>query len=267
MRTIFFLFCLFFFGLNLPGQVVNTERLRINKKTEGWAGQVDVQLGMVSNKAGETVQAGGVFNAEWSKERHRLFLFTAVQYGRIKKRTIPEASTVFGNRQFAHLRFNEQLNRRLTWEAFVQNQSDKVQEIEWRFLSGAGLRFTLADRDSFKCFLGALYMFEYEQTNEILLNSVGSEAESVFRRDHRFSGYLSLALALSDYLEFNHVTYYQPRLDYWGDFRISTETTFQVSLNGHLKLTNGFQLVYDSFPPAGVPRVMFNLRNGLGWNF
>ncbi len=266
MRFIFFI-CILLSPHFLVGQVVNTERLRLNNTKDGFSGDIDFQMGLLRNRAGEKLQIGGRFNAEWIKKNHRLLLFTSFNYGALRPMNSNSEVTTFGNRQFAHLRFNKEVHKKLTWEVFIQNQRDLVQEIEWRFLSGMGPRFRILETDSFKLFLGVLYMYEYEKSNELLINNAFEYVERIIRKDHRMSNYLSIAVALTDHLALHHVTYFQPLLNNINDFRVATETIFRYRITKNISMSTSFQLVYDAVPPAGVPRTVFSMNNGLDFAF
>jgi len=172
----------------------------------------------------------------------------------------PMLTKIFVNNGFGHLRYNLKINSVITWEAFLQSQFNKVQEVRFRQLTGTGPRFRVVQKDSIQLFFGLLYMYEYEETS--------GQVEIVYNRDHRLSNYLSLGFQPTAYLSINHISYFQPNLrDFNNDFRISSETTLDVQLSAKLSLRTYFQLVYDEKPPIGVPRTMYSLTNGLSWRF
>ena len=55
----------------LSAQVVNTEKLRINRSEKGITGQADLSLGLNRNKAGQTIRFGVSFRLEWLRAQSR----------------------------------------------------------------------------------------------------------------------------------------------------------------------------------------------------
>jgi len=147
----------------------------------------------------------------------------------------------------------------LTWEAFTQLQFDDVQDIELRYLAGTGPRFQLIQTDTAKLFWGVLAMFDYEETSE----DPNDESIITIYRDIRLSTYLSTSFRVKKFLTINHVTYFQPVLNRWSDFRISSETRINIALRKNVSLNSFFQFVYDTRPALDVPPLMFALTNGL----
>jgi hypothetical protein len=268
MKILLFFLSSFLLTLSLKAQVVNTEKLRLDRKEKGWVGELGADFGLNRNKAGQTVRLGSRARLEYHKDRHRLLFFGAYNLSNFRDVYTPGSSfRTFVNNRFVHLRYNWKASSFLTLEAFTQSQWDKIQEIDWRFLSGAGPRFRLADSDSLHLFLGTLYMYEYEESTDLIMSGAQEQERSAIRRHHRLSAYLSAGATLRKLLIINHVTYFQPRFDHWADFRISSETTLGIALSSKLRLNTFFQLVYDTRPPLGVPKTMYSLTNGLSLTF
>ncbi|MEN0004964.1 MAG: DUF481 domain-containing protein [Bacteroidota bacterium] len=240
-------------------QVVNTEKLRrtTNKK---WVTELDANVGLTRNRAGQTVRVGIMSRLEYQREQSGWMLLGSYDLTQFDDIDDPDGEiSTFVNRSLGHLRYNYITTDWLTMEAFSQVQFNEVQEIKVRVLHGLGPRFQLIRNDSLQLFLGSLYMYEYEETDETEV--------LVFNKDHRLSSYLSCGVQLKSYLILNHVTYYQPNLQNWSDYRISTETSISVQVNKHIALSVGFELVYDTVPPLTVPRAMYSLRNGITATF
>lgn len=252
---------LLFLPFLLSAQVVNTEKMRINRSESGVTGEIDLSLGLTRNKAGQTVRLGAGSRLEWLRTKSRWLVLGG--YNLSEFRDVEgngSASRVLLNNGFGHLRYNRDLNQTITWEAFIQTQFDKVQAVRVRQLAGSGPRLQLVREDSLTLFLGLLYMYEYEETSE--------QVDIVYNRDHRMSSYLSIGFQPTSYLSVNHVGYFQPNLrDFHNDFRITSETTLDVRLSSKLNLRTYFQFIYDEKPPAGIPRTMYVLTNGVSWRF
>jgi hypothetical protein len=99
-------------------------------------------------------------------------------------------------------------------------------------------------------------MYEDEQT---------SADQIINNQHHRLSAYLSGGINLNEHVGLNNTTYFQPRVDIWSDFRISTVTQFFARVSTQLSFNINFSLVYDSRPPETVPLRMFDLTAGFGY--
>lgn len=246
-------------GCLASAQVVNTEKLR-NQFHQGWEGQIDVTAGFNKNKAGETFRLSGRGRVDYGKGKNLWMLFGASRFIQFREVDVPEKpATELANNHFAHLRYNRRTGRGITWEAFTQYQSNRVQATRLRMLTGGGPRFRLIQNDSATLFLGTLGMYEYEETSE--------EPEGIIHRDFRLSAYISGSWQLKEFLNLSLITYYQPRIDLWSDYRISGEASLEVALSDHWRFTTFFQLIYDAAPPAGVSPTVIRLSNGLGITF
>ena len=64
------------------------------------------------------------------------------------------------NAGFLHFRYNYKLKKNwVRWEAFTQVQFNKANGLRLRFLIGTGPRFKLIQKEKFKTYIGALYMY------------------------------------------------------------------------------------------------------------
>lgn len=256
----FFTTLLFCFPLLLIAQVVNTEKMRINQEETGVTGEIDLSFGLTRNKAGQTLRLGTGARVEWLRPKSRWLLLGGYNRTQFTNIDVPgSAPKNFANNGFGHVRYNRSLGKTVTWEAFLQSQFDEIQEVNIRSLIGTGPRFRLVEKDSLQLFFGALYMYEYEETSEM--------PAIVYNRHSRLSSYLSVGFQPTGYLSINHVSYFQPRLFHFTDFRISSETTLDIRLTEKLVWRTYFQFIYDEKPPLTVPRIMYMMTNGISWQF
>lgn len=230
----------------LFSQIINTERLRLNAQEEGWAGTVTLSANLIQNVR-QSSQVGILAGVEYLKKPHRMLILTQYKLNSID-------GAVGQNQGYSHIRYNRDIGKRWIAEGFVQVQFNAVQLMRLRSLTGAGPRLRIADTDTFQCFVGSLYMFEYEELNDGL---------GTINRDHRQSTYLNLGFRLSDQARVDHITYFQPKWADLADFRLSTETRLQVKITEKLALRTTFSLLHDSRPPIDLPNVYYSLTNSL----
>lgn len=260
--------CLFIiFSFSVSAQVVNTEKLRKNLTEKGWAGKIDLNFGLTRNTI-KIIRTNPILRFEYYNNKNRIISFSSLNLSR--------ASTNFVNDGYTHLRYNYEIIPYFIWEGFAQAQYNEIQLIGYRQLVGTGPRFKLWDNDTTRLYGGLLYMYDYEESRQ---------EEGFFQeiqRDHRLSMYLSFGYALSSQFSFEHISYYQPRLFIIGDFRVATETSFNIKLNENLGFSLIFSLWYDGDPPKireaepdpmstaevrEAVNLIYTLSNSLSYNF
>lgn len=232
---------------SLSAQIVNIENKRIDQSDNGFSGTVDFSLNFT--RAEEDIfQIGTNAQLQYKYLKSKFLLLSDLDFVSVSK-------TNLLNNGFQHFRYNYNFkDKPLIWEAFSQVQYNQIQKIGLRALNGIGPRFKLLHHDSAKLALGILYMYEYES----LVNP------KVINRDHRLSNYFSIYWKLNKNVSFSHVIYYQPLIQSFDDFRVSSESQLSFNINKYLKFRTRFSYSYDSNPPPSVQRVFFTFENALG---
>lgn len=226
----------------------------------------DFNFGLTSNKAGQSSRYGFRLRAEYYQNKQKFLLFTGGNQIRFLSRSSGSVHVNFVNNRFAHLRYNYTFQPRLTLEAFSQLQFDEIQLIRNRSLTGTGLRIKITESDTSSLFLGAIVMYEYEEEFVETDDPQPSEIDLI-NRDIRASTYVSAAYAFTSFFSIDHVTYYQPNLRNFQDFRVSSETVVTVNVSRKISFKTYFQLIYDSRPPdPAVPNTMYSLTTGLSFS-
>lgn len=233
----------------VQGQVVNIEAKRLDADEPGWSGSLDFLL-TLTKTVNRVMQVEGKSQLQWQKKKHRVLLLNDWTLIRAEGADLV-------NKGYSHLRYNYQWTPLVTWEAFTQGQFNQIQKQQFRALAGTGPRFRIVEQDSFGLYLGTLYMYEYEELAENL--GVG--------HFNRMSSYISVNYIATKVLAVDHITYYQPVLTNFSDFRISTESVLALALTKYVTFKVSFNLIYDSLPPPDVPNVSYELTNGIGFQF
>src|SRR5580692_5118343 len=129
---------------------VNTEPFRKRIKETGYSfflqGTFDGHTGNTYGLTADGLIGGGV-----SKGRSLAFALASVDYSKLN-------GTLGEDKSFAHVRYDYTIVKHVSWEAFVQEQSDVFQLIKTRDLVGTGPRFAIYDDPHFGLFLGIAYM-------------------------------------------------------------------------------------------------------------
>mgnify|MGYP001054515846 CR=1 FL=1 len=237
-------------GTNANAQIVNVESRRIQTDTTGWAGSFGGNINLAKNV--DKVFSASAFAHLQYKNSKNLYLFLG-DYSFLKG-----AKKKYTDNTFFHLRYNRKISNLLRWEIFTQLQTNKITKIGNRFLAGMGPRFKLSGSGMLQVYLGVLAMYEYEK----------ELTEPPVSHHHiRNSSYLSFTLKPTATLEIISTTFYQPRLNKWGDFRILNQESANLAITQKLSATINWNYLYDHFPVAGVPKSNYTLSTGFRYAF
>jgi len=244
-------FSLLFFTQKVSAQVVDIESKRITKNEKGLFGEMEFNGSYTENV--QTIwQLSTQGKLLLENKNNNLLVFG--DFGLVKSQ-----NEDLINRGFGHFRFNQNLtkSKRLKFEAFQQVQYNRIQKINFRNLTGTGLRFKVLKTDSVSFFVGTSIMYEYEEVQE----------QAKPNRDPRLSSYISLDIPFNKIISLNNICYYQPLANQFLDFRIANQTTLKLKFNANFALKITFNYLEDSNPPIGIPNRIITLENGLSLNF
>jgi putative salt-induced outer membrane protein YdiY len=231
------------------GQVINTEQKRSFDKKDGWVGSADLGFGLTQNVR-TILQASSRIGAQYHKNKGTLLLLNDLSLLKVD-------SSAVQNSGFQHVRYSYQLKKFLIPEAFVQAQYNQVWKLDSRFLLGAGPRLQILKNDSNRVFMGFLAMYEREKV----------QGTSQVNRDLRMSNYFSMAFGIDKKVTFESITYYQPLLRSFKDFRVSSESSLRIAITKHMGFKTSFMLNHDSRPPDGLTRTFYSFQNGFSYKF
>lgn len=240
---------LLFFFASLPAQVINIESKRFLNDSNGWVGRADVNFSVIQNTQ-QFLSLGNNIHVQYQHNRSRFLFLNDISF-------IKAGSDDVVNSGFQHLRYNYKLNSILTAEAFTQVQYNKILRLNLRYLAGAGPRVKLIKKPNFKMYTACLYMYEYEEIT----------GDSTINRDNRLSAYISFTVMLGKIVELTSTTFYQPNLANTSDYRIANDSALEINIGKHLNYRTGFNLLYDTKQPYGVPNLVYQVKNGLSYKF
>ena len=84
---------------------------------------------------------------------------------------------------------------------------------------------------------------------------------------HRLSTYLAVRVSLQDRILLSSVTYYQPRWDDWGDYRLLSVQGLSFQITPRLSSGIDATLRYEARVPQGVRRGDYEVINSLDLSF
>jgi hypothetical protein len=166
--------------------------------------------------------------------------------------------TEFDRTYTLHLRYNYNINNWLTAEAYNQIQSNKVLNVEYRWIAGSGLRFAPLNTNLFKLHIGLSYMYEYEH----LIDNM-----TEFKNTHRLGSYLSCILKLQDNIRIVNTAYFQPSFEYFNDYKFCNQTDMKFNLSKRFIFKLSYIYSYNQYPAFDIPKETYSLQNTLGFEF
>jgi hypothetical protein len=250
MRHLAILFL--FLYLPLSAQIVNIEELRIRGTNDStrWYGALKgaCQLSKVKE---QSLLVHGESQVQYKHDRSIWLLLLNTNFVRAGNRD-------FVNATFGHLRYNYKIKTPLSWEVYVQQQTNKLLLIQNRSLAGTGLRQRLFINkvQNSRLYLGTAYLYERNQYTDDFGRKYW----------HRISNYMSVTLhnkktgALVQ-----ATTYWQPVIGFIKKSRISTEWTLELPMGKHLRFSSDFAWSTDRSLPEGAPLQVYTWQNGVVW--
>jgi putative salt-induced outer membrane protein YdiY len=252
-RFTIFLYLYLTFSVVASAQIVNIEdRRAAASDTTAWFGQVDLGFDLKQNGSDILTLLGGI-QAEYLQKRQRYL-------GVISFNQIIINDNNFVNEGVVHFRYNNDLSERISGEIFLQGQFNERLALAFRGLAGTGARLELFQKGNQKAFLGVAYMYEYDQIWDSTL---------VFN-DHRLSTYLSFQLRPLDNLTISSTNYYQPKLDPWGDYRLSSKSEVSIQISRQFSFITAFSISFDTRLDRELPEVpstIYAFTNRLRFSF
>lgn len=236
---------------SLQAQIVNIEQWRFSSDTSRWRFQDDLGFDIFRNTR-QVVDIENAFLLRYKRNSQQVLFSNGLHFNF-------SGQEDFAQSAYVHLRYVKTWSPRWETEVFFQAQADRPLKIERRLLYGFGPRYGINQKGSFRFHTGHLLMYEMDLENET----------GVEHFDWRLSSYISLWWKYKDRLEWTAVSYYQPRLDEWVDWRMSMQSQVAFKLGSAWAFTVSAQLNYDSRPvvdPA-IPELTYKIENGLQLRF
>ncbi|MCF6241347.1 MAG: DUF481 domain-containing protein [Bacteroidales bacterium] len=250
-KKIILVLLFYIFWQSVDAQVVNVEKKRKGDK-EGFQGKIGLGFQLLDN--GKSVmQFNNNIDLQYRKGAHLILLLNDLNMMRVDDENIV-------NSGFQHLRYNYTIKDSsfLQIDAFGQSQYNSIKLLTQRFVAGLGPRFRLLNTDQARVYIGAPVMYEYEKLSDSL---------TTITRFIRLDVYASISWDITQSLKLKSITYYQPHISRFVDYRISSETIFSFKITDKLAFNTGFEATYDSEPPEDIQKLFYYWRNKLSFLF
>ena len=220
------------------GQVVNIESDRGGDK-QGLHGSSEVGLSLQRGNV-QVFQYQAGLRLDYISGLHHNLLIGSISYGE-------EDGEPFNNTAYSHFRWTAMWLDHVGTEIFTQNQKDEFKLLQFRQLTGLGLRFT-AFEDLLAIGLGG--MSDYEKI----------DGYKEGRLDARGTSYIRVGKKWRDRIEGQMITYYQPLFTNPSDYRILMTGSLEFKTNKVFSILNEFNYSYDTRPPEEVVKEDIQLQ-------
>ncbi len=231
-------------------QIVNVESQRISTDTTGWAGSVEGGFS-VAKDVEQVFSANAGAHIQYKGAKSLYFLLGDYSF-------LKGAEKKYIDNIFFHYRYNYKFTEAIRGEFFTQLQGNKITKIDTRFLVGLGPRIKVPTSNKLKAFVGVIFMYEYEKE---------LTEELAYHRDARNSTYFSITYMPNEIIKLTSTTFYQPRLDHFGDFRILNQENVAFTITKKLSAVLSWNYLFDRYPVEGVPLSNFTFKTGFKYLF
>ncbi|MET0795589.1 MAG: DUF481 domain-containing protein [Polyangiaceae bacterium] len=238
----------FLFGSQASAQV-NVEPLRQQVTERRFGARINAST---TTYAGNTqgVVFGGAALLGGRTQRNFGYLDVSGDYSRL-------AGVVSVAKWFSHLRHNFQIDSEVWWEEYAQLESDRFRRVQLRELAGTGPRFRLAQGKRIEVYFGTSYMVEHTELDSI---DRDPEGQGTFER---WSSYIALTFKPQDRILLSTVTYVQPRIDRFADYKVLSVSGADFKITTHLHSRLDVTARYESAAPSDVRHADLELKSSL----
>jgi len=258
-KLLLYLWILFFINMGINPQI-NIEKLRDEKKDQGFRGIFDITLNL---NAGNTklLEVDSELKFLFSRGKNHFLLAGDLKYGK-------EDSESFINQGFIHLRGIRELSEKLKAEVFLQDGFNHFILLENRFLAGGGLQFLIKNSENTKktknlsVKLGIGLMFEKEVFTEAEDGSLKDDTSLL-----RSTNYLSFNFIILDKLNFAITSYFQFDPGNLNSYRLLSDINLEFQINKHFAYKSELNFRYDNTPPGTIEKFDLNFSNGFSFSF
>jgi hypothetical protein len=263
LRIFTLLVYLTFLSLNAEAQILNIERLRMEKDTaKPFFSKTTAGLNSFNRSAAENapVNLFGYnlnFSALYYPGQHAYMVISTFDYLRINDND-------FLNFGFVHARANFYREKVLNYEAFVQYSYDNFRGLFPRYIAGGSTRIRLLKTDKVSLTLGVGAFFE----DETWINRLTDE--TVNAKFIKNSTYLGIRFSINEFVDFNSINYYQVGYDNAIEAfrnRFSSTTIINTKITEKFSLTNSLEINYEDRPIVPITKLIFAFRTGISFDF
>lgn len=164
------------------------------------------------------------------------------------------------NKTHLHLRFVHTVteNKSLNYELYVQSETNYFTNVEYRFITGGGLRYYNNMKEYGNLFFGVGAFGE-----NIKYLSVADPNE----QNIRINSYISYTKVFDKKSKLSYVMYYQPKVNNINDYIFSNALEMSIPIYEKFHLSFVLNYDVDSLPANGIGDIDFKQKTSFTYKF
>lgn len=233
-------------------QILNVERARGAADSVGWGGEIglDFSVEKYSDRVTKAANESALF---YTSKKHNYILLSSLEFVDV------DGSSVI-NSGYVHARSTFRSKKNISPELFLQYQYNNNLGLTNRRLGGAGIRYRFLSTGRLTGTLSTGMMAENEEWEP-------EESENIENTFLKSTSNLALRGSVSENASLLLIGYYQARPDKFFEPRATLESQLGVKLSKHITLAVSFVMTHDASPIIDIPKVTYELENGLIFTF
>ncbi|MCG8582693.1 MAG: DUF481 domain-containing protein [Bacteroidales bacterium] len=233
-------------------QIVSIDKRRTKDPNKGFQGDINLGLNFVHTTTDMT-QIMSRLKLQYNDNDNTYLFSSDIGFSKVDdERNVNNGGLMF--------KYNHWVpDKIIIAEAFYQYQYNRVKQLKHRHVLGGGPRFNIADREKFSLFLVAYTIY----LNELFETDTYERRKSLVK----FSSMLSTDWQMTANSSLSHSTYYEPDYSDPADFRIWSETRFNVKISKKFAFALYLRFDYDNLVPPEVDRLFYTINNSFSLQF
>lgn len=234
------------------GQILNVEQLRGEADSTGWGGMVgvDVSVEKYRDRVIKVENSSGVY---YTSQKHNYILLSNLEFVNVDQESVINSGHV-------HFRSTFWNRNNLSPEVFVQYQYNNNLGLNNRVLAGAGMRYRILDEGLVSATFTSGLMSETERWKPV----EGDISEQTFLKS---TSNLALRGQITEDASLLLIGYYQARPASFFKPRATLESQLRIRLGRFASLGISFAMTHDAAPIIDIPKLTYELKNGLIFTF
>ncbi|MCU4156067.1 DUF481 domain-containing protein [Carboxylicivirga sp. A043] len=239
-------------SISTIAQIVSIDKRRTKDPNKGFQGNVNLGLNLVHTTTDMT-QIMSRLKLQYNDNDNTYLFSSDIGFSKVDdERNVNNGGIMF--------KYNHWVpDKIIIAEAFYQYQYNRVKQLKHRHVVGGGPRFNIADKEKFSLFLVAYTIY----LNELFETDTYERRKSLVK----FSSMLATDWQMSDNASLSHSTYYEPDYSDPADFRIWSETRFNVKITKKFTFALYLRFDYDNLVPPDVDSLFYTINNSFSLKF
>jgi len=228
------------------------ERVRGDADTTGWHGDMGFDFSL-SRYKDRVLKIGNNTNTSYYSEKHSYLFLNSIELVNV------DGSSLISSGYF-HIRSELFRKNSLSPELFIQYQYNRNMGLENRALAGGGVRYTFLDYENLSGNIATGLMYEFEEWK------LGDE-DAVENQYLKSTSNISVIGRINPQTSILLTGYYQARPQRFFRPRAIMESQLNVRMSRYVTLSVSFTMQHDAKPIIDVPKLTYELKNGILINF